>query len=159
MQSGTGIDGLDVSTIVPKRKGAELFRVERRGGGGGVTAEHVEVLKVSFLDRVLHRLEKQIIETSFGVHVEEIIKVFSQDRDNDVVEQNHETSVWHGSGGASVRCARAFWTKATQFLRDRAVPNGNPEQYFYELLFWQILASVFMRRSTAAFGIISGFSM
>ena len=44
------------------------------------------------------------------------------------------------------------WTNFTHFLRAREVLTENPGHSFYELLFWQTLAHVFMRHSTPAFG-------
>ena len=130
-------DGLGVSAIV-LHGGGEAGKRVGPVAVGVIVVVHVEVFKVFFLDRVLQRLVEQIIETSSRVHVEEMSKVFSQDRSNVVVEQiiilfsqdrihhrfaeqNIETSVWRGSGGAVQRRDEAFGRIPHIFPRARAV--------------------------------------
>ena len=54
-------------------------------------------------------------------------------------------AVWRRSGGAVLRRGQAA----------RVVRTGNPGQCFYELVAVPLLALVFMRQSTKAFGRIS----
>ena len=68
--------------------------------------------------QILQRLAKQIIETSIGVHVEEIIKIFSQDRITSVfVEHNFETFilawVWWFRSTPCMRLLNEFHTSST----------------------------------------------